>query len=48
MHRWVRAIPWSLALLGLVVPLVVTGLVVWPVVAVWLKGGWWLIPAVLA
>ena len=22
--------------------------VVWPVVAVWLKGGWWLIPAVLA
>jgi len=48
MHRWARAIPWSLALLGLVVPLVVTGLVVWPVVAVWLEGGWWLNPAVLA
>ena len=36
MHRWVRSIPWLLALLGLAIPLVGTGFVVWPVVAIWL------------
>jgi hypothetical protein len=35
-HKWVRSVPWLLALLGLVIPLVGTGFVVWPVVTVWL------------
>jgi len=36
MHRWVRSVPWLLALLGLAIPFVATGYVVWPVVVVWL------------
>jgi hypothetical protein len=32
----VRAVPWLLALLGLAIPLVGSGFVIWPVVAVWL------------
>jgi len=36
MHKWVRSVPWLLALLGLGIPLVGTGFVVWPVVVVWL------------
>jgi hypothetical protein len=36
MHRWVRSVPWSLALLGLGIPLIGSGFVVWPVVAIWL------------
>ena len=44
MHKWVGSIPWSLALLGLAIPLVGTGFVVWPVVTVWLVvlGSVWL------
>ena len=44
MHKWVGSIPWWLALLGLAIPLVGTGFVVWPVVTVWLVvlGSVWL------
>ena len=31
-----RAVPWLLALVGLAIPLVASGFVIWPVVAVWL------------
>jgi hypothetical protein len=31
-----RTVPWLLALLGLAIPLVGTGFVVWPLTAVWL------------
>jgi hypothetical protein len=32
----IRLIPWILALLGLAIPLVVSGFVVWPVTVLWL------------
>ena len=32
----VRSIPWLLALVGLAIPLVATGFVIWPLVALWL------------
>jgi hypothetical protein len=36
MHRWVRSVPWSLALVGLAIPLVGSGFVGWEVVVIWL------------
>jgi hypothetical protein len=35
MRLTVRSIPWLLALTGLAIPLVGTGFVIWPLVAVW-------------
>jgi hypothetical protein len=35
-RRWLRAVPWLLALAGLLIPLVGTGFQVWPLVLVWL------------
>jgi hypothetical protein len=32
----VRSVPWILALAGLTIPLVASGFVVWPLIAVWL------------
>lgn len=31
-----RSVPWLLALTGLAIPLVATGFVIWPLIAVWL------------
>jgi hypothetical protein len=36
MHGWFRSVPWLLALLGLAIPLVGSGFVVWQIVALWL------------
>jgi hypothetical protein len=36
MRSSVRAIPWLLALTGLAIPLVASGFVVWPLIALWL------------
>jgi hypothetical protein len=36
MQRFVRSVPWLLALLGLAIPLVGTGFVAWQIVAIWL------------
>ena len=36
MRLSVRSIPWLLALVGLAIPLVATGFVIWPLVALWL------------
>jgi hypothetical protein len=33
---WLRAVPWLLALAGLLIPLVGTGFQAWPIVLVWL------------
>lgn len=38
MHGRIRMLPWSLALLGLAIPLVGSGFVVWPLVTLWLAG----------
>lgn len=36
MHRWVRSVPWSLALVGLAIPLVGSGFVGLEIVVIWL------------
>ena len=36
MRLTVRSIPWLLALVGLAIPLVASGFVIWPLVALWL------------
>ena len=36
MRLTVRSIPWLLALVGLAIPLVASGFVMWPLVALWL------------
>ena len=36
MSRWIRSVPWLLALLALAVPLIGSGFAVWPVVTAWL------------
>jgi hypothetical protein len=33
---WLRAVPWLVALAGLLIPLIGTGFQVWPIVLVWL------------
>jgi hypothetical protein len=46
-RRWLRAVPWLLALAGLLIPLVGSGFQVWPIVLVWLVvlGMSWLLGA---
>ena len=36
MHKWVRSVPWSLALVGLAIPLVGSGFVGLEIVVIWL------------